>query len=267
MKKILILLAIMTIFVHADEKRPFLWVDDENYFPAIYRGKDGKPAGIFNDIMTELFARLHIPLKKALYPWKRAQKLVKEGKADGMVTVYTKERQAYMVVTKPIWYIGETLLFRRDNPKACKILKINSFKDMKEFVIVETIGSGWTKEKYKEYGIKNIIWVPTVDSAFNTLAKGRADIYMMFNLNAYALLLKKRALKGKLFEGFQKIVAIAPNFTSLPFRLLIRKDSPFAKKIDEFNKVIDEMKKDGTLQRIRIKYAASAFCSKSMGNR
>ena len=258
------ILFVLAIFVNAEENRPFIWVDDENYFPAIYRGKDGKPAGIFNDILTEMFARLHIPLKKSVYPWKRAQKMVREGKADGMVTVYTKERQAYTVATKPIWYIGETLFFRRDNPKACKILKINSFDDMKDLTIVETMGSGWTKEKYKEHGIKNVIWVPTVDSAFNMLAKGRADVFIMFNLNAYNILLKKRAAKGALSKGYQNIIAIAPTFTSLPFRLLIRKDSPFAKRVEDFNKVIDEMKKDGTYQRIKMKYAVitSDICSK-----
>ncbi len=260
----IILLLVSIILTSNAEERPFIWVDDEDYCPAIYRGKDGKPTGIFNEIMTELFKRLHIPLKKEVYPWKRAQKLIKEGKADGMITTYTKERQKYMVVTKPIWYINETLLFRRDNPKACKILKVNSFDDLREFIIVETIGSGWTEEKYKEHGIKKIIWVPTVDSAFNMVAKGRADVYMMYSWNAFSLLLKKRAEGGPLAKGYQNMVAIAPTFATLPFRLLIRKDSPFAKRIEDFNRVIEEMKKDGTFRRIKIKYAGMTpvLCNK-----
>ncbi len=65
MKKFVFLLSILLIILKTDaEERPFIWVDNENYCPAIYRGKDGKPAGIFNEIMTELFKRLHIPLKK-----------------------------------------------------------------------------------------------------------------------------------------------------------------------------------------------------------
>ena len=260
MKRLFLIPLLITIitWAHAGDQRPFVWADDEDYWPAIYRGKDGEPAGIFNDILTELFARLNIPLEKAVYPWKRAQKLVKEGEADGMVTVYTKERQTFTVATDPIWYIGETLFFRRDNPKACEILKINSFDDMKNFIVVDTMGSGWVKEKYKEHGVDHVLWVPTVDSAFNMLAKGRADLYLMFDLDAYNLLMKKRAAKSPLSKEFWNIVAITPKFASLPFRLLIRKDSPFAKKIDEINRVIEQMKNDGTYQRIRMKYVGIA---------
>ncbi len=258
MKKIFLVIAILISIAtlsNAANRKPFVWVDDEAYWPAIYRGKDGKPAGIFNDILTEAFKRLDIPLKKAVYPWARAQKMVKDGEADGMVTVYTKERQAFTVATEPIWEIGETLFFRRDNPKACKILKVNSFKDLRNFTLVDTIGSGWTKEQYEKYKIKHIVWVPSVESAFNMLAKRRVDVFIMFRFNAYNFLLKKRASKGSLNMGYRNIVAISPAFAKLPFRLLIRKDSPFARRIKDINRVIEEMKKDGTYKRIREKYA------------
>jgi len=250
-----ILITMTTIAHAADNIRPFVWADDEDYWPAIYRGKDGKPAGIFNDILTEVFARLGISLKKSVYPWKRAQLLVKNGEADGMVTVYTKERKKFTVATDPVWHIDETLFFSRLNKRACQILKINSFDELKSFILVDTQGSGWSKEKYEAHKIKNVIWVPSVESAFNMLAKGRADIFIMFNLNAYNVLMKKRNMKSPLSEDYQNIVAITPTFSTLPFRLLIRKDSPFVKKIDEINKILTKMKKDGTIQRIRLKYA------------
>ena len=245
----------MTTLSNAAENRLFTWADDEDYWPAIYRGKDGKPAGIFNDVLTELFARLDIPLKKSVYPWKRAQLLVKNGKADGMVTVYSKERKVFTVATEVVWEIGETLFYRRDNPKACKMLKVNSFSDLKDLTLVDTQGSGWTKEKYEAYGVSNVIWVPSISSAFNMLAKGRADAFIMFNLNAYNILSQKRLLDDSLSEGFQSIVAITPTFANLPFRILIRKDSPFVKRISDINNVLKEMKTDGTYQRIRQKYA------------
>ena len=245
----------MTTLANAAENRPFVWADDEDYWPAIFRGEDGKPAGIFNDILTEVFARLDVPLKKSLYPWKRAQLLVKNGEADGIVTVYTNERKSFAVATRPIWEIGENLFFRRDNPKACRILKVDSFDDLKGLTMVETLGSGWTKDNFDAHGIKNVIWVPTIDSAFSMLAKGRADAFIMFNLNAYNILSKKRAQETDPAGGFHNIVAITPAFTKLPFRLLIRKDSPFAGRIGDINKVLEDMETDGAFQRIRKKYA------------
>ena len=255
--RILFLITILltvTSLANAADTRPFVWADDEDYWPAIYRGKDGKPAGIFNDILTEVFARLDIPLKKAVYPWTRAQEIVKEGNADGMVTVYTKERQVFLMATRPIWHIGETLFFRRDNPRACELLKLNSFEEMQDLRVVDIVGAGWKREKFKEHGINNVIRVPTVDSAFDMLARGKVDIFMMFNLNAFNKLLKKRAEKGGLSEGYQKIIAISPSFASLPFQLLINRDSPFVNRIDDINRVLEVMKKDGTYQRIRKKY-------------
>ena len=245
----------MTNLVNGAENRPFVWADDEDYWPAIYRGKDGKPAGIFNDIMTELFARLDIPLKKSVYPWKRAQLLVKNGEADGMVTVYTKERKAFAAATDPIWEVGESLFFRRDNPKACKILTVNSFDDLKGLTLVDTLGSGWTKDNYDAHGIKNVIWVPSIDSAFNMLAKGRADAFIVYNLNAYGILSRKKAQEADSSGDYRAIVAITPTFATLPFRLLIRKDSPFVERIPEINETLKAMKADGTYQRIRRKYS------------
>ena len=251
---VFILVAIATL-VNADANRPFVWADDESYWPAIYRGKDGKPAGIFNDILTEAFARLHIPLQKSVYPWKRAQRMVEEGEADGMVTVYTKERRKFAVATRPIWEIGETLFFRRDNPKACRMLGVHSFDDLKGLTLVDTQGSGWTRSNYEAHGITDVIWVPSVESAFGMLAKGRADAFIMFNLNAYNMLIRKRLMDDASSDGFQEIVAITPTFAKLPFRLLIRRDSPFARRIPDINKVLQEMEADGTYRRIRKKYA------------
>ena len=260
MRSVLFVLAVLALFAVASmasavEDRPFIWADDEDYWPAIYRGSNGGPAGIFNDILTEVFARLDIPLEKSVYPWSRAQMMVKNGDADGMVTVYTKERAKFTVATDPIWEIGETLFFLRTNPRACDILKVDSLEDMRDFTLVDIQGSGWTEEQYKIHGIKNVIWVPDTDSALNSIAAGRADIFIMFDLNAYKLLTKKRVEEGPLAEGFQNIITIMPNFARLPFRLLIRKDSPFAERVDDINKVLEEMKKDGTMQRIRLKYA------------
>lgn len=256
MKKIIIILFLLSIIniVNAADKKPFIWADDENYWPAIYKGENNNPKGIFNDIMTEIFKRLDIPLKKAVYPWKRAQIMVKNGKADGMVTVLTKERKIYTVGTEPLWYISEKLFFRSDNPKVNEILKIKSFEDMKKFKIVDTIGSGWIKDKFEEHGLNdNVVWVQTTESAFNMLAKGRVDIYIMFDLNAFKII-KERAKSGPLKNDYKKIITSSPRFASLPFRLLIRKTSPFVKKIDDINKIIEEMKKDGTYQRIKNKY-------------
>ncbi len=150
--------------VNTDGKKVFHWVDDAGSPPLMYRGANGKPAGLFYRIMTEAFHRLDIPLKIEIYPWARAQKVVAEGKADGMVTVLTKKRKKLFYGTDPILLVAEHIFANKDNPRIDEIMAIRSLKELQSFKVVETIGSGWTKEALK--GV-DITWVPGMDSAFN----------------------------------------------------------------------------------------------------
>ena len=63
--------------INAREIKTFYWIDDEDYPPLIFLNSNGKPAGIFYQIMRKAFHKLKIPLKVELYPWARAQKLIK----------------------------------------------------------------------------------------------------------------------------------------------------------------------------------------------
>ena len=86
--------------------------------------------------------------------------------------------------------------------KACKLLKANSFNDLKNFTITEIIGSGWSKEQFKKFGIKHIIWVPNPESAFNVLAKKRADVYIIPDANALEFLNKKKNIGNPLYKDY-----------------------------------------------------------------
>ena len=231
--------------------RPFVWADDEDYKPLIYRDENGKSAGIFYDVVTEAFRRMGVPLQNRLYPWSRAQKLVKEKKADGMVTVYTKSRQKFLVASEPIVTVEERVFVSKNNPKLREILSIDSIEGLKKFVIVDTIGAGWSKENLK--GMK-IIWVPTPESALNMVASGRADIYLMNNFTGPYFIKEQIKKGGPLHDKLQDVVMGRFPFAKMQYRLLIRKDSPYVKIVDKFNKTLREMRKDGTCGRIVQKY-------------
>ena len=242
-----LVLALMINSANAEEKKPFHWVDDADYPPLIYRGADGKPAGIFYEIMTEAFHRLNIPLKVETYPWARAQKIVADGKADGMVTLLTDARKPFFLASESILPVSEHIFVSRSNPRIQEIMDIRSLKAIQPFKVVETIGSGWTKEKLK--GV-NITWVPTMDNAFLMLIKGRADIFITNGFTG-AEFLKKKIKEGNAYsEGYKSIITNPYPLRTVVFRLLVRKDSPFVKIIDRFNEIIRQMRKDKTIQRI-----------------
>jgi len=250
----LIIFLILSIF--AKDIKPFHWIDGDDYPPFIYLDRKNRPAGIFYEIMKEAFKRLNIPLKIDLYPWSRAQKFVKLGYGDGMVTVYTKKRALFTKASIPIVIVPELIITNKNNPKLNQILQIHTLKDLKPFVIAETIGSGWTKNVLKN---NNIIWVPDLHNIFYLLLKNRADVYIG-NYYFVCYFLKKEIEKNSVY----KQIIINPNpVAKITFRLLIQNKSPYISIIDKFNKIIEEMKKDGTIKSIIKKYECKHLLKRS----
>ncbi len=244
---LLLALVLMPNSADAGKIKAFHWADDEDCPPLIYRGTDGKPAGIFYEIMTEAFHRLDIPLTIEIYPWARAQKIVADGKACGMVTVLTDPRKKLFCGSDPILLVSEHIFVNINNPRLKEIMSIRSLKGIRPFKVVETIGSGWTKENLKGF---NITWVPDMDSAFNMLIKGRVDVFLANSFTGAAFI-KKKTKDGESFSaGYKSIISNPYPLKTIAFRLLVRKDSPFVKMIDDFNKTIHQMQMDGTIQHI-----------------
>ncbi len=232
---------------HADAIKTFYWADDEDYPPLIYRGVNGKPAGIFYEIMTEAFRRMDIPLKAKVYPWSRSQKLVKEGDADGMVTVLINDRKAFVQASNPIILAFEQIFANKNNPRIDEIMAVRSLKQLKSFKIVETLGSGWTKETLK--GV-NVTWVPGMDNAFNMLVKGRVDIFIANGYTGADFIKRNIINHGSYSKGYKSIITNPYPLKTIAFRLLIRKNSYFVNILDHFNQTIHQMKMDGTIEHI-----------------
>lgn len=244
---LLAFLLISSLATASETTRAFHWVDDEDYPPIIYRGADGKPAGIFYEIITEAFHRLDIPLRVEVYPWVRAQKIVAGGEADGMVTILTEARKKVFLGSDPILQVCEYIFFHENNSRKIEIMSARSLNDIRSFKIVETIGSGWTQENLKGF---DITWVPDMNSAFNMMIKGRVDLFILNNLTGSYFIQKKIKQGGLFADGYKKILTSPYSIQTLAYRLLIRKDSPFANRIDDINTTIHRMEVDGTVQHI-----------------
>ena len=252
---LLILIAIALFNVNSfakNHQRPFIWADDEDYKPYIYKGSDGKPHGIFKDIMTEIFKRLKIPLRCYVYPWSRAQAIVKSGKADGMVTVYTKKRMKFTKATDPILIIHQKIVARSDNPKIKQILNIKKVEELRNYKVIDSIGAGWAKEHYKNF--PNVIWAPNPKNILLMVANGRADIYAEPDLTSIATINELIKKYPQYAKNLKKLVIGKYSLADLKFRLLINKNSPYVKIIPKINTVLKQMKKDGSYNRILKKY-------------
>lgn len=251
MRFIAFVIASLLLAMNLQAKEPFKWYDDEDYKPFIYKDKDGSSKGLFKDIMTEAFKRMDIPLVNRLFPWKRTQQYVKEGKADGMVTVPTKERLKIFYATDPIIIAHDKIFARKDNPKIEQIKKITGIKDFKNFKVIDYVGAGWAKEHYKGF---DVVWAPSQKNVFLMLANKRADIYLANEFVGISNIQQLIKEKPQYAKNLEKIVVLPQPITDMKFCLLIRKNSHYADIIPLFNKTLKGMKKDGTYDKILKKY-------------
>jgi len=246
------ILILMFLILQLNAQTPFIWNDDEDYKPFIYKDKNGEAKGIFKDIMVEAFKRMNIPLKYNLYPWKRTQEYVKDGKADGMITVPTKERLKFLKPTDTIIIAKEKIFARKDNPKIKQIMQIKSIKEFNNYTVVDYIGAGWAQDHYKH--LKHVLWVPKNTNALLMVANKRADIYLSDEFIGISTIKKLIKQYPQYKENLKKLIACPHVFTKLKFSLLIRKNSKYVNIIPKFNKTLQEMKKDGTYDKILKKY-------------
>jgi polar amino acid transport system substrate-binding protein len=235
--------------LHANE--PFVWVDDENYEPYIYAAENQQVKGLYRDLMVEAFDRMEIPLEYDVCPWKRAQLLVKNGTADAMISVATTKRLVYLSATDPVTHMDFHVFAKSDNPRIMEIMAIESIEDLKGFDIISYLGNGWAERNFKGLTVDT---APNFTSAILMLAKNRGDVFVDGSIVVkYAIkeLLKDPA--NPVLE-LKSVVESQHTLETIPYSLLIRKDSRYHSIIPKFNKTLREIRHDGTYDRILDQY-------------
>ncbi len=246
----LIICCLATTQIHAGE--PFIWADDQDYEPFMYKTKNQEIKGVFRDIIVEIFSRIDIPLKYDVYPWKRTQAMVKSGQADAMITVPTQKRLTFLSPTDPIVNSQISIFVRKDNPRIKEIMAIKSVKGLEGFKIVDYLGDGWAEKNFK--GLE-VYWAPGgYTAAILILARKGADVFVDDNIAIKYRIKTLLQDKSNPSAGLKAIVASKHIFHTIPFCLLIRKDSKYLDIIPEFNKKLAEIKQDGTYDRILDQY-------------
>lgn len=244
----MILLIVLSTQLKAQE---FIWADDQDYTPYIFINDEGKPAGIFFDVMTTAFARMEQPLSVKLYPWKRAQSLVHNGHADGMITIPTKDRLVNLVASEPLFYSEVRIHFLNSHSDQQVYKNITHLEELKSALLVDYIGDGWAEANLTEH---QVIWAPNYTSAVWMLAVGRADIFLDDPV-AIKHHIKQQVLLGDYDQkGLMSIISGDIPLVKTPITLLIKKGSSFEKLLPKFNKEIEKMKKDGSFETIFLKY-------------
>ena len=157
MKKILLII-LLSLFVlsgeHLGAQKPELNFDkitvvsDDNYPPFIFRDSDGNLQGILPDQWKLWEQKTGIKVRLIGMDWDKAQKALKEGKADVIDTMFfTEERAKFYDFTKPYTKIEVPIFFHKN------ISGINNIKSVKGFSIAVKKGDACINV-FRKHGIK-----------------------------------------------------------------------------------------------------------------
>lgn len=196
-----------------------------------------------DEITREIFNRIGINYVIEEYPWKRLLSNMKKGIGDGVPFIYFKrERTEFLYYTDPVITTGLAVYFLTEKqPPAF----FSDFSDLKPYKIGLVSGYRHCEDfenAIDTYGLE-ISYVRNIELNFRKLAGGRIDCFIESEILIAPLLISGAVDKTK----FKTV----PNkFCKDQFHFAFSKLSPARAVIPKINKVIKEMQKDGSIDRI-----------------
>ncbi len=219
----------------------------ENYPPFNFQN-NGELQGISVDLITATMKRIDPDFKKSdikLLPWARGYKIVQEEKNTCLFAMTrTEAREKLFKWAGPLAPALIVLTARKD-----RHIKINSIDDLKKYnigTIMKDVGEQLLNEK----GIPNskldrIGGTDAINKSIMKLNKGRIDLFS-YDSNVLKWKIKQQGLNP---ADYETVYVLKKGKLSYAFN-----KNTSDKIVNRIQKVLDELKKDGTYQKILDKY-------------
>jgi len=225
-------------------KAPMQLAFSDTYAPLSW-SVEGEMKGIIVDVLNEaLVQRMGIQASFQGFPWSRAQKLVENRFADAFVTVPTNARRKYTQCSKnPVLTVEVRLYTYVNHPQIEALSNATTYDDLSQFTIIEYLGNGWAKEKFKNL---KVLWVPNLEQTYKMLAIKRGDVLVRNSFNFHYFM--------RNLDIQNAVVELPVIFSSVDFHLCIQKSSPYKNLLAKFDAVISGMKASGIIDEISSRY-------------
>ncbi len=241
----LVFVAVVSSQVAADDKIRFVTLE---FAPFIY-GENQEVAGPGRDLIAAVCAEAHIECSYDIYPWRRAQELMKDGEADGMMVIGRNPKRAEWIRFSPPHFRTEYGIFvQADNDMdfgdiaQLEGLKVGVFAPSNTAVQLQAI-----REEMAASGLDpiEIDERPDDSSGFRKLAAGRIDAVYSNRDRGRQILAAEGLTPGVRYAGgHQEIVYYAGFARSFPDQDLI----------DRFDAAWRELFRRGEAQEIIQSY-------------
>ena len=253
--KILFASFVVLIFSFSQAISSTVTISTGEYAP--YSGYTLYKNGFACHVISEAFERVGYSVKFSFFPWKRAYLEAKEGKFHATSPWVTNpERLLYFHYSQPI-YRSKALLYHL---KSKPIPDWKSLSDLRPYRFGATRGYTYIKEFWDlhENGVLNVEVTNTDVANLNKLIFNRIDIFPINEMVAIDLINKHFSVNQRSeFAASSKPISNFPGSILFP-RIL--NDSK--KRLDDFNKGLDIIKKDGTYDRMHRDLLAGKYSLK-----
>ncbi|WP_421780858.1 substrate-binding periplasmic protein [Kiloniella litopenaei] len=211
-----------------------------NWYPFVYRKNNGELTGIVVDGTREALKRIGLKLTiDHDKPWKRILYDLEQGNVDMVLGAYwNSERAEKYLYSEPLGTDELRVFVKKENQ-----FSFSTPQDLIGRSGMRLLG-GSLGDDFDTFA-KNyldFIEVPKSDSMVVMLQNNRADYgilgYIEGLQHTYALDLE------------ETIIPLAVPVLSNSMHVMINKDADCASRVDDMNKAIQEIKADGTLQKI-----------------
>ncbi len=143
-----------------------------------YTGTGLRGGGLAAEIVTEAFQRVGYRVEFKVFPWLRAQNMVRNGQLDGMgIAWYTRERAGHMAYSRPYLKTEIVLIKHRDDQR---YYDTPEQLDNKHFGVLR--GYGY-RNLVDSDGVRTTV-LDNLEQSFHMLAKKRIDLTLEERLNA-----------------------------------------------------------------------------------
>ncbi len=216
-------------------------------YPPYEFEKDGEIKGIAVKIIREVFSRMNQPIIISLHPWATALRQIENGEADAIFTAFkTSEREKFADYPKEVLITQSISLFVKKNSNITfdgDLKKMNQYA----FGVVSEISYGCVFDDAVKNGIiRKLVISDSGEMNMKKLLEGHFDILVSNTFGALDILRE--------MDAQNHVKQLKPLIQSVPSYIAFSKKNNLISIRDRFDKILQEMIKDGSYNRIMKSY-------------
>ncbi len=216
----------------------------EEYPPVTYM-KDGTVSGFVTDIVREIMARQKVSDTIRLVPWDEAYNTaLKNPNVVLFSTERTQKREELFQWVGPVGKNSAILYAKKGSG-----IKLATLDDAKKLKAIATTKDWFTEQYLKGRGFTNLVSSPLPAANVRQLMDGSAQVSIFTDITVPEIVRNA----GYTMDNIEPVFTVSNTY----FYIAMSRGTP-AETVRKWQSILDDLKKDGTFERIYRKYIPGA---------